>query len=111
MFIIGGIVGSGVFGAFVEIKRKYKLAIIVICILSFASTFGMMFGLISKSIALTTIFCFIVGFSMIPIMVVGFELGVECTYPIGEAMSTGVMMSATQVVGIIFVRIQFSNYS
>jgi hypothetical protein len=31
---------------------------------------------------------------MIPIMAVGFELGVEVTYPIGESFSTGIMLSA-----------------
>ena len=32
---------------------------------------------------------------MIPIMIVGFELGVEITYPIGESMSTGLLMSVS----------------
>ena len=43
---------------------------------------------------LVSLFCFIVGFSMIPIMAVGFELGVEVTYPIDESYSTGILMLA-----------------
>jgi hypothetical protein len=34
------------------------------------------------------------GFSMVPIMAVAFDFGVEITYPIGESFSTGVLLSA-----------------
>ena len=40
------------------------------------------------------IFCFGTGFSMIPIMAIGLELGVELTYPIDESFSTGILMSS-----------------
>ena len=40
---------------------------------------------------------------MIPIMAVGFELGVEVTYPIDESYSTGLLMFAGQFLGIIYV--------
>lgn len=48
----------------------------------------------SGSTTLVTISCFVIGFSMIPIMAVGFELGVEVTYPIEESYSTGLLMFA-----------------
>ena len=51
----------------------------------------------SESAGLTTMCCFVVGFNMIPVMVVGFELGVEITYPMGETMSSGVLMSTAQI--------------
>ena len=102
VFIIGGLVGSGVFGVFVEIKHKYKLAVILICLFSIVSTTGVMFTFIAKISWLTAIFCFLVGFFMIPIMAVGFDFGVEVTFPIGESMSTGLLMSAGQVMGIVY---------
>lgn len=40
---------------------------------------------------------------MIPIMAVGFELGVEVTYPIDESYSTGLLMFGGQLLGIIYV--------
>jgi hypothetical protein len=52
---------------------------------------------------MVSLFCFIVGFSMIPIMAVGFELGVEVTYPIDESYSTGLLMFSGQLLGIIYV--------
>lgn len=93
VFIVGGIIGSAVFGVFVELKKKYKLSIIVITILSVLSTVAAIFSFISGKSWFTAICCFIIGFSMIPIMVVGFELGVEVTYPIDESYSTGLLMS------------------
>jgi hypothetical protein len=53
--------------------------------------------------AITTLFCFIIGFSMIPIMPVGFDLGVEITYPVDESMSVGFLMICGQTFGIILV--------
>jgi hypothetical protein len=56
-----------------------------------------------KSMALCCVACFIVGFFMIPEMVVGFELGVEITYPLDEALSTGILMCSGSIMGIIYV--------
>lgn len=42
---------------------------------------------------------------MIPIMAVGFELGVEVTYPIDESYSTGLLMFSGQLFGIIYVKL------
>lgn len=102
VFITGGLVGSACFGVFVEIKRKYKLAVILICFFSIIAAVGVMLSFISHIAWLTGVFCFLVGFFMIPIMAVGFEFGVEVTHPIGESMSTGLLMTAGQVMGIIY---------
>lgn len=94
VFIIGGIVGSAGFGVWVEIKKTYKLSVIIISGLSVLSTIGTGLAFISGLNWLTSLFCFLVGASMIPIMAVGFELGVEVTYPIDESYSTGLLMFA-----------------
>ena len=41
---------------------------------------------------------------MVPNLPIGFELGVEITYPIDESYSAGLMMSCGQVLGFIYVR-------
>ena len=86
VFIIGGLVGSAGFGIWVEFKKTYKLSVI--------STVGTAFSFLTGLSWLVTICCFVVGASMIPIMAVGFELGVEVTYPIDESYSTGLLMFA-----------------
>jgi len=93
VFILGGVIGSACFGIWVEIKKTYKISIIIISALSAVSTLGTLFSFIWHIVGVTALFCFFIGFSMIPIMAVGFELGVEVTYPIGESMSTGILMS------------------
>ncbi|CDW77331.1 major facilitator superfamily protein [Stylonychia lemnae] len=103
IFIIGGIIGSACFGVWVEIKKTYKLSVIIISILSALSIVGVAFSFMTGLVWLSTLFCFIVGFSMIPIMAVGFELGVEVTYPIDESYSTGLLMFSGQLLGIIYV--------
>ena len=96
--------GSGVFGVWVELKKTYKLSVIIISLLSILSTIGTAFSFTSGSTGLVTFCCFVVGFSMIPIMAVGFELGVEVTFPIDESYSTGLLMFAGQALGIVYVR-------
>eukprot|EP00347_Sterkiella_histriomuscorum_P021419 403334042 len=102
VFIVGGIIGSAVFGIWVEIKKTYKLSVIIICALSVASTVGVSASFYTGESWMPTLFCFIVGFCMIPIMAVGFELGVEVTYPIDESYSTGFLMFSGQLLGIVF---------
>jgi MFS transporter, FLVCR family, feline leukemia virus subgroup C receptor-related protein len=94
VFIIGGLVGSAAFGVWVEIKKVYKISVIVISLLSVGSMVGTSVAFTSGASWLVTLSCFIVGASMIPIMAVGFELGVEVTYPIDESYSTGLLMFA-----------------
>jgi FLVCR family feline leukemia virus subgroup C receptor-related protein len=103
VFIVGGIVGSAAFGVWVELKKTYKLSVIIISVLSVASTVATAFAFTSGSSGLVTASCFVIGFSMIPIMAVGFELGVEVTYPIDESYSTGLLMFAGQFLGIVYV--------
>jgi hypothetical protein len=73
-------------------KKTYKLSVIIISGLSVLSMIATSFSFLSGSTALVAICCFIIGASMIPIMAVGFELGVEVTYPIDESYSTGLLM-------------------
>jgi hypothetical protein len=103
VFIVGGLVGSAGFGVWVEMKKTYKLSVIIISILSVLSTVATSFSFISGKSWIVTICCFVIGASMIPIMAVGFELGVEVTYPIDESYSTGLLMFAGQLLGIVYV--------
>jgi hypothetical protein len=78
--------------------------------LSAASVLGLLWSFIITNFILGIVFCFIVGFVMIPVMVVSFELSAELTYPIGETMSTGVLMSIGSIMGILYVKINITNY-
>lgn len=102
LFIVGGVLGSAAFGVYVEATRKYKLSVVLICFCSFVFTLASYFAIPQRRTWLVSLLCFFQGASMVPIMAVGFDFGVEVTYPIGESFSTGVLMSAGQLFGIIF---------
>jgi FLVCR family MFS transporter 7 len=52
--------------------------------------------------ALTIVFA-LMGGLMLPLLPVSFECAVECTFPLNEDVSTGVIMSVGQITGIVFI--------
>ena len=48
MFIIGGLIGSAVFGIWVEKRKKYKLSVMIICGASGLTMVGVMAAFISE---------------------------------------------------------------
>lgn len=102
VFIVGGIIGSGVFGTIVEIKKNYKVVTCVICAITAISPIGLLFALKSLNVAATAIGCTVVGFASVSILPVGIDFGVELTHPVAESISSGLLMSSGQLFGIIF---------
>lgn len=101
-FIFGGLVGSGVFGGIVETKKNYKSMLSLIGLLSTLLPIIMLFAFISGQVWFVALAAFLVGFALIPILPVGIDFAVELTYPVGEPISSGVVMSAGQFSGIVF---------
>lgn len=101
VFIFGGILGSGIFGGIVEVKKTYKLNLIIICAMTAVTPLGLLFALLSDTVWLVAVCAMIVGFASIPVMPVGIDFGVEMTHPIAESIVSGLLMSAGQFVGII----------
>ena len=101
VFIVGGILGSGVAGTIVELKKNYK---VVTCVLS-ASTavtpIGLLFAMKNQNVVWTTTWSLIVGSASISIIPVGIDFGVELTHPVAESISSGLLLSTGQLVGIV----------
>jgi len=93
-FIIGGILGCIPFGIWVGKYQHYKPALLVICFMAMTVLIIEYFTFPKGNIYWTLVICFFQGFVSIPISAVGFDLGVELTYPIGESFSTGLLMSS-----------------
>ncbi|XP_033119497.1 solute carrier family 49 member A3-like [Anneissia japonica] len=99
-----GIVASFFSGLYVDKTKKFEevtkiffsLAIIAFMIFSVISTFSGMEDAIFACCVLFGTF----GLAQYPI---GLELGVECTYPVAEATSAGLIALSGQVQGIIFM--------
>lgn len=94
VFIVGGIVGSGVFGGIVEVYKNYRVATCVICVATAITPLALLFSLKSGNVALSAVSCFIVGFASVSILPVGIDFGVELTHPIAESISSGLLMSS-----------------
>lgn len=102
LFIVGGILGSAGFGIYVETKKAYKLSVNLICLFSCIFTVLSYFFMPMEKAWLISLMCFFQGASMVPIMAVSFDFGVELTYPVGESFSTGVLLSSGQIFGILY---------
>ena len=101
IFILGGIVGSGVFGGIVEVYKNYRTALIIISWLTAVFPIALLFSFPTMIVWLVTLACFVLGFATISVLPVGIDFGVELTHPVGESISTGVLMSSGQIFGII----------
>ena len=102
VFIIGGIVGSAIMGVYVEVSRKYKQSMIIISAVGMIGPLGLLGSLYTREVWPVCIAVFILGFDL-AILPVGIDFGVEATFPIAEPISTGLLMSFSQVFGITFV--------
>ena len=103
VFILGGIIGSAVFGIIVEIKKNYRAVTIVICGISSVMPIVLLFAFLSNNNTFVTLACLLTGFAMVSILPVGMDFGVELTHPIPEPVSSGLLMSSGAIFGIIFI--------
>lgn len=102
LFIGGGILGSALFGVYVEITKQYKRALLGIGFFSVVFLILNLAFIESKSVITYAFICLGLGASTVPIMAISFDFGVELSYPIEESYSTGVIMSFGQFFGVIF---------
>lgn len=100
VFIVGGLIGSGVFGGIVEVKKNYKFMTCVSSCLSALLAIPLLFCLQSINVTAATVCCFFVGFVSIAILPVGIDFGVELTHPVAESVSSGLILSAGNFIGI-----------
>lgn len=94
LFIVGGSIGCAVFGVVVEKYQCYKKAVIVSCFFSTLFCAASWIVMPKALGGLMSVICFFLGLFMFPIVVIAFDFGVELTYPVGESMSVGVLMSS-----------------
>ncbi|XP_066576327.1 solute carrier family 49 member A3 isoform X2 [Amia ocellicauda] len=104
LFIVFGVVGAFLLGLFVDKTKKFtEVTKINMCLAALAC---IAFALVSQMkhqnfaiAAASSLFGFF-GFSIYP---VAMELSVECSYPIGEATSAGLIFISGQVQSIVYI--------
>ena len=102
IFIGGSLIGSVLFGIWVEIKKNYKMALIILSVGTACFPFGLAFALPTGKLALPCIACFCIGFFGLTVLPIGIDFGVELTYPSPEAVSSGLLLTAANFFGTIF---------
>ena len=104
-----GIIAALVVGKIIDKSKKYKIAMIVCNIISliiFIITLILMETVNKKYLGITSFICYtlVIG-SSVPIYTSGMDFVCEITYPVGESISEGVIMTCNQIMGIIGILI------
>ena len=100
MFILGAIVGAAVFGVIVEIYKNYKSSTVIICGMGAIAGGFVEYSLYIKSNVLSCI-SFVFTGAALALLPVGIDFACELTYPAAESVSTGILMSVGNVIGMI----------
>uniref|UniRef100_A0A8C8JHK6 Major facilitator superfamily (MFS) profile domain-containing protein n=1 Tax=Oncorhynchus tshawytscha TaxID=74940 RepID=A0A8C8JHK6_ONCTS len=98
LFIVFGIVGAGFLGLYVDKTKKFIEATKVNMSFS-ASGFSVLYFMKIAVAVVCSLFGFF-GFSIYP---VAMELSVECSYPVGEATSAGLIFISGQIQSVIYI--------
>ncbi|MBN2157123.1 MAG: MFS transporter [Candidatus Lokiarchaeota archaeon] len=100
VMILGGIFGAVVLSGLSDKTKKRKPFLL----LAMGSAVPLVLLLeFTQNIVIIFILGFIFGFLLVSALPVGLTYGAEITYPVPEETSTGVLMLAGQISGILFV--------
>jgi MFS family permease len=100
IMIASGIIGSGIVPMLSDKYRDRKHFIILAIAGAIPGLIGITFA---RSFWLLLLSAGILGFFMLSTAPIGFQYGAEIAYPAPEGTSTGMLMMAGQVSGIIFI--------
>uniref|UniRef100_A0A667YAR1 Solute carrier family 49 member 3 n=1 Tax=Myripristis murdjan TaxID=586833 RepID=A0A667YAR1_9TELE len=104
LFIVFGVVGAGFLGLYVDKTKKFIEAIkINMCFSALACiAFSVVSQMRQQTVAVATV-CSLFGLFGFSIYPVAMELSVECSYPVGEATSAGLIFISGQVQSILCI--------
>ncbi|XP_076594739.1 solute carrier family 49 member A3 [Chaetodon auriga] len=104
LFIVFGIVGAGALGVYVDKTKKFTEATKIN--ISLTALTCIAFSVVSQmqqQEAAVAAVCSLFGFFGFSIYPVAMELSVECTYPVGEATSAGLIFISGQVQSVLYM--------
>uniref|UniRef100_A0A8C6TUI6 Choline/ethanolamine transporter FLVCR1 n=1 Tax=Neogobius melanostomus TaxID=47308 RepID=A0A8C6TUI6_9GOBI len=104
--VVAGMVGSILCGLWLDHTKTYKMTTLIVYFLSFVGMVIFTFTLDLDNIYLVFVTAGILGFFMTGYLPLGFEFGVEITYPESEGTSSGLLNAFAQIFGIIFTLTQ-----
>ncbi|XP_054710176.1 feline leukemia virus subgroup C receptor-related protein 2-like isoform X1 [Uloborus diversus] len=108
LLIVAGLIGSIVAGYVLDYTHKFKNTSLAICILSFFTFILFICFVHFQHIWLQFITIGVLGFFLTSFLPVGFEYGIEVTYPESEITSAGLLNASSMIFGIILTEIATS---
>ncbi|CAB1455722.1 unnamed protein product [Pleuronectes platessa] len=104
LFIVFGIVGAGALGLYVDKTKKFIEATkINMSITALACIVFSVVCLMREQKVAVAVVCSLFGFFGFSIYPVVMELSVECSYPVGEATSAGLVFVSGQVQSVLYI--------
>ena len=100
--VITGLAGSIICGFILDKTHQFKKTTIILYFLSFLGMVLFTFSMSLGYIEIVYVAAGILGFFMTGYLPVGFDFGVEITYPESEGTSSGLLNASAQVFGIIW---------
>uniref|UniRef100_A0A0K0EH74 MFS domain-containing protein n=1 Tax=Strongyloides stercoralis TaxID=6248 RepID=A0A0K0EH74_STRER len=104
VLIVSGLFGSAISGIIVDqtklFKETMKFCFIIAGLSAISLTIAVQFTNVEWWIICSIVFFGFFGFAIYPI---GLEVGVEVTFPVAEATSTGIICIMGQLEGIVFL--------
>ena len=106
-----GIVGSIVFSYLADRFKNYKFMIIILtsCLLFIQVIMTVLMEIFKSPdfYFYLVLICYTAfGLMMIPIISIGIDFLIESTFPIGESISFGMLISFSRIIGLITVRLK-----
>jgi FLVCR family feline leukemia virus subgroup C receptor-related protein len=94
---VSSVIGCFVLGYIVEKTKKFKAGIIISTVVTLAAYGGFIGALYSESFVILAIVSAILIFVLSPSGPIALEFGCELTFPVGEALSGGVILCVLQI--------------
>ncbi|XP_074505141.1 solute carrier family 49 member A3 [Sebastes fasciatus] len=104
LFIVFGIIGAAGLGVFVDKTKKFIEATKIN--MSFTAISCIAFSVVSlmpHQKVVVAVVCSLFGFFGFSIYPVAMELSVECSYPVGEATSAGLVFVSGQIQSVLYI--------
>lgn len=105
LVIVTGLVGSIIAGFILDYTHRFKETTMSICFMSFVSCVVFSCLLPMKTLWISFLTISILGFFLTSFLPVGFEYGIEVTYPESEIMSAGLLNTSTMIFGMIITQL------
>ncbi|KAK1789337.1 hypothetical protein P4O66_015272, partial [Electrophorus voltai] len=104
LFIVFGVIGAAFLSLLVDKTKRFTEATkISMCLTSLSCTAFAVVSQMREQKAIVIVACVLFGLFGFAVYPVAMELSVECSYPVGEATSAGMIFISGQVQSIIYI--------